>query len=276
MLEFQLFRVRVFSRAPLFPLRESPSEALRHAIESLPTMRSRRHLEWHLGNVLPLDAGGVYFRVGRISRSTIEVYRDGVFADQEFEEAPYTHVLLDVPLELCCIAKKTRLAPTANGIARQFSRLLNGSAVTEDLHAEFETDPLYDPQDLVAYLGRASAVQKFWVTFKRPNPFDADRDFQRPMQNLLGGTGGNKGKAEIHGTELIVESLEKMARAAAATGDDAAAVMTVGRQGRRVKKRLRENPVVFSQADVADDEQRRLALGQMREQYRRVLGHDQQ
>jgi hypothetical protein len=214
----------------------------------------------------------MYFRVGRISRSTLEVYQDGVFADQEFETAPYTHVFLDIPLEVCCIAKKSRLAPTAVGVSHQFARLLNRSEFTRQMQAEFEIDPINDPKDLIAYLGSASSVQKFWITFKRPNPFDANKDFQQPMQNLLNSTGGSKGKTELQGTEMVVESLEKMARAAAATGDDAAAVMTLERQARRVTKRLRGNPVVFSQADVVEDADKRSVLTRMRDLYQRIRG----
>lgn len=92
------------------------------------------------------------------------------------------------------------------------------------------------------------------------------------MQNFLNGTGGNKGKAEVEGDNLVVQSLEEMARAAAATGDDAAAVMTFEPKAPKVRKRLRGNPVVFSQPDVAEDGQKRSVLAQMRDLYNRIRG----
>ena len=140
------------------------------------------------------------------------------------------------------------------------------------MDAEFEVAPIFDPTDLIAYLGRARAVSRFWVTFKRPNPFDADRDFQRPLQNVLVQSGGTKGKAQLEGENLIVESLEKMARAAAATGDDAGATMILPRERARVQKRLRENPVMLSQEDLANADQHQTLLARMREEYRRIRG----
>jgi len=140
------------------------------------------------------------------------------------------------------------------------------------MDAEFEVAPIFDPNDLIAYLGRARAVSKFWVTFKRPNPFDADTDFQRPLQKILVESGGSKGKAQVEGDNLTVGALEKMARAAAATGDDAAATMILPRERARVQKRLKENPVMLSQEDLANGEQQQTLLARMRDEYRRIRG----
>lgn len=158
---FQVFRVKVYPsrQGSLFEPPRTASQVLKEAVSSLPAAELRRGATWHIGNVTSLDDSGLYFRMGRISRSTLEVYQDGVFADQEFETAPYTHFFLDVPFEICCIAKKTRLASTTIGIAQQFARLLNRSDFADEVRAEFEIDPISDPKDLIAYLRRASSVQ---------------------------------------------------------------------------------------------------------------------
>ena len=272
MLSFQMFRVGVRSTRPLLGLPERAPTVLKQAITSLPSIELRQGRKWHIGNVAPLDNKALYFRVGRISHSTMAVYDGQSFSDQEFETAPYTHVVLDLALEVCALARQSKLAATAQGIARQLTALLNRSTTARNMDAEFEIMPIFDPEDFVTYLTRALAVSKFWVTFKRPNPFDAEREFQRPLQHILAASGGDKGRAQLEGESLIVESLEKMARAAAATGDDAAATMALPRQRRRVVKRLRENPVVLTQEDLESDTERQELLVRMRDEYRRIRG----
>lgn len=65
------------------------------------------------------------------------------------------------------------------------------------------------------------------MTFSRPNAFDAN-DFVKPFQGLLAAAHGEKGKAELMGGALKSESLEELARSAAATGNDAGATMIAG------------------------------------------------
>jgi len=272
MLEFQLFRAKVYpsGQLQLFEPPAAPADILRQAIEGLPSSELRRGITWHIGNLTTLDDRGLYFRVGRISKSTIEIYEDGAFLDEEFETAPYTHVVMDVPLGVCAIAKKGRLSPYVQGIANQLGRLLDRSDAATRHKAEFEIDPISDPEDLISYLDRAVSVSKFWVTFKRPNPFDANADFIQPMQRLLNGSGASKGKTEIEGKELVVKSLEELARSAAAIGDEAAARMSLEPNKPTVKKSLRGNPVVLQQEDLADTPQRQELLQRMRKAYQKV------
>jgi len=272
MLEFQLFRAKVYpsGQLQLFEPPAAPADILRQAIEGLPSSELRRGITWHIGNLTTLDDRGLYFRVGRISKSTIEIYEDGAFLDEEFETAPYTHVVMDVPLGVCAIAKKARLSPYVQGIANQLGRLLDRSDAATRHKAEFEIDPISDPEDLISYLDRAVSVSKFWVTFKRPNPFDANADFIQPMQRLLNGSGASKGKTEIEGKELVVKSLEELARSAAAIGDEAAARMSLEPNKPTVKKSLRGNPVVLQQEDLADTPQRQELLQRMRKAYQKV------
>ncbi len=274
MLTFQMFRVGVRPTRPLLGLPEGAAAVLGQAIKSLPSIELRQGRTWHIGNVKPLGGDALYFRVGRISHSTMAVYDGRGFRDQEFETAPYTHVVLDLALEVCALARQSRLAPTAQGIARQLAALLNRSETARGMDAAFDIAAVFDPEDFVTYLTQASAVSRFWVTFKRPNPFDAEKDFQRPLQSILAASGGDKGRAQLEGESLIVENLEKMARAAAATGDDAAATMALPHQRRRVVKRLRENPVVLTQEDLESAAEQQQMLTRMRDEYRRIRGSE--
>jgi len=277
MLEFQLFRIKVYPspQGKLFEGERTRPEIIRDSIFSLPSSELRTGLIWHIGNVTTLDQTGLYFRIGRTSQSTIEIYNEaeGNFLDQEFETAPYTHVLVDVALELCAIAKKTRLSRTTSGIARQFMKLLDGSTRTQELNASFEIDELKDPEDFISHLRTAYAISKFWMRFSRPNAFDANEDFIKPFQKMLNESDGSKGKAEIEGNNLKSDTLETIARSAAATGDDAGALIKLSEGASSIKKQLRDNPVNISEEDIADNEQKQNLLQRVRNLYHKIRGN---
>jgi hypothetical protein len=276
MLEFQLFRIKVYpsQQGQLFVKEKTRPAMLQETIESLPSAVFRTGLTWHIGNVTPIDKNGLYLRLGRTSTSTLEIYdeQDGDFLDQEFETAPYTHVIVDVEMEICVIAKKTRLAPATVGIAKQFVRLLNESEKAIEFQATFEIDDVKDPEDFISQLKEAYSISKFWVLFSRENAFDAHEDFVKPFQKMVEKSKSEKGKAELKGKNLDSTTLEAVARSAAATGDDAGAWLKPNRHSGRVKKRLKGNPVNISQEDVRNDEERQTLIKRARELYHSIRG----
>lgn len=275
--DFQLFRAKVYEppQRQLFGTEWSRSDFLSECIDQLASVGAARGSAWHLGNRIHVDGAGIYFRVGRLSRSTVGLYQNGNFVDQEFEVAPYTHVLLDTNLEVCAIAKNAKLSPRPSGIARQLSRLIRNSDIARSRNVDVEIHELSDPEDFIAHLRDAVAIQKFWVTFSRPNPFDIDEDFSKPLQGVLTAFNGQIGKAEIRGSELNASPLETVARSAAATGMDAGAVILRAGSERKERRRLRENFVTVPEGDVDGD---RLAplLKRIRDVYRRILGKPDQ
>jgi hypothetical protein len=275
MLQFQLFRIKVYPAAQgdLFDPERTRSEILREVITSLPSADFRSGLMWHIGNVTTIDESGLYFRLGRASREKLEIYDSSShrFLDQDFETAPYTHVILDPELEVCGIAKKVRLAPTAANIAQRFARLMNASDLAHGIGATFEIDDIKDPEDFISQLANAYSISKFWMIVSRPNAFDAD-DFIKPLQQVLESANGEKAKAEIKGENLNSEQLARLARSAAASGDDAVAWMKPNKRAKRAKKQLRGNPANISQNDVADAKERKKLLTHLRELYRKIRG----
>lgn len=272
MLEFQLFRVKVFFPAQL-PLLERPpgrQEILKQAIESLPSAESRRGLVWHIGNVAAVDRTGLYLRLGRTTTTTVEVFEDGRFRDQTFETAPYTHALIDLDLEVCAIAKKTRLSPTIKGIANQFARLLQESRRATDFQITFEISELADPEDFISHLRTAYAISKFTVWFSQPNPFDVNEDFIGPAQRLVRESNSHQGKTELKGDSLNSGVLTDITRSAASTGDDAVAWLKPTQRQRRVKKRLKGSSVNVPQEHVDDLPARQTLLDKVRDLYRRI------
>ncbi len=276
MLDFQLFRIKVFpsQQGRLFESDRTRPQMLRETIESLPSAELRKGLTWHLGNVSPVDSAGLYFRIGRTSTDTLEIFdKDkGSFIDQEFKTAPYTHVVLDVEMELCAIAKKMRLSPTTGGLGRQLTRLLNESEKAKHFQATFEIEDLKDPEDFVSQLKGAYSISKFWVLFTRPNAWDANEHFVKPAQKMLEAANGEKGKVELKGRNLRPETLETVARSAAATGDDASAWIKPREKAKVVRRRLRGNPVNLQQDSVSNPDERKHLLQQIRKLYQTIRG----
>jgi acyl-CoA synthetase (AMP-forming)/AMP-acid ligase II len=273
MLEFQLFRIKVLSKQMVFNGTKKPSEILLETINSLPSAETRRDMIWHVGNVSKIDETGLYFRVGRTTKAKREIYQEGKgFIDEEFEEAPYTHVVVDIPIEVCAIAKKAKLSPTRKGIANQLARLLSNSTTGQYYEAEFEIDLLKDPEDFVTHLRKAYAISRFWMTFTRPNPFDVKHDFTEPVSRLLKEVQAQKGKAQVEGKNLKPQILEELTHSAAAAGNEAVARLQRDEKEKPTIMRLSDNPVSLEHEDVSTDEQKKSLLNKVREVYRKVRG----
>lgn len=272
MLHFQLFRIKVYpsKQGFLFESSQTPSEILYKAILSKPTAEFRKGVFWHIGNVHELMDSGLYFRIGKISKSTIEIYNNGNFEEMEFESAPYTHVILDANLEICGIAQKMKLSPRPIGIANRLIRLLNDSTIAHRIHAKFEILPINDPTDFINYLQRALIISKFWITFSRPNAWDVNEDFIKPMEKLAESSGADKGKTEIEGENLEYKNLKELAKSAASTGDDAGASLQMDVTGRKIKKSIKGNHVIIQYQDVTESEQKIQFLQTIKNYYRKI------
>jgi len=277
--DFHLFRLKVYKLRQMniseyIEGDKSRSDILKEVIFSLPSAELRKGITWRIGNVSSLDNDGLYFRIGKISRSTIETYKEGNFLDQEFETAPYTHAVLDTRLEVCAVARKTKLSRTVTGIAHRFVELLSRSERARFFNVEFEIDEINDPEDFITYLRSALLISRFWVTFSRPNPFDLEEDFMKPFASFLEKSNGEAGKVEIRGGEgLNPSTLESVARSAAATGNDAGACLLEEEGRKPVRKRLSGNPAIIPEENLADDQQRRRFLQRVRELYYRIRGN---
>ncbi len=274
MLKFQLFRIKVYpsGQGLLFDKTKKPHQIILEAIQSLPETGPEKRIGWHLGNISKIDENGLYFRIGRTTKARREVYEDGNFLDKEAEEAPYTHVVLDIPMEVCAIAKKTKLSLSTKGIANQLIRLFASSETAKYYGVEFEIDWLKDPEDLITHIQQAYAISRFSMTFSRPNPFDAEEDIIRPFSEFIKEAKAEKGKAQVEGENLKPQILEDITRSAAATGNDASARLQIDETQKPTIIHLHDNPVFIQHDDVSDNEQKRTLLNKVRIVYEKVRG----
>jgi hypothetical protein len=272
MLDFQLFRVKVFpeNQERLFRDEKTPPDILKESILTVHKTELRKGRVWHIGNVSEIGENAIYFRIGRLATSTLEVYSDGNFVDREFETAPYTHCILDIDIELAAIAKKTSLASRVETIANCLIRLLNLSETAEFYGATFEIDYLTDPEDFIKHLETAYEITRFWVDISRPNVMDVDKLLVGPFEKYIEAADGDKGRAIVEGKGLKLETAEAVARSAATTGDDAGATIKPDEKARKIRKRLKTNPLIARWDDLYDEEEMRNFRDYLRELYRRI------
>ncbi|MGE0621114.1 MAG: hypothetical protein AB7O54_00750 [Pseudomonadales bacterium] len=268
--EFQLFRIKFYK-----PRQDDwvdgtiePRAMVEQAIMAKPSSELRSGYVWHIGNTAKVGDEGLYFALGRTTPSVVEMWDEelGRFDDTEFESSPYTHVFVDLTFQVCAIARKTRLSPTIDGIARNLQRLLNsgGTAISRGL---FEVSEIKNPDSFIASLRNAHAILKLAVSFERPNPWDVNQDFQKPLEDALEKVNGTKGRAELAGEDLDEESVEEIARSAAATGNNATARIIETPDSKPLTRSMDKDSVSFSEEEVDGQTAWRRILNRIRELY---------
>lgn len=274
MIQFQLFRLRLrFPAEKALFAEGTPPELIKRAIQARPTKKGRKNATWHVGNVQEIGEG-LYFALGRTTRARFEKFDEkaGNFIEDSFETAPYTHAFVDLPLQVCAIALKPRVAPSAGAMARRLSELMSEAILTENVSVEFTLDPLKDPDTFIDYIRSAYAIKRFAMTFRTPNPWDVERDFQKPLQQMLRDAHGEQGKLAVGGSGIDPSVAENLARAAASTGDEAEADLVMKKNERVVRRAMRREFVTLfvNEEDFEVVDGKAGVLGRLREIYQSI------
>lgn len=273
--DFSLFRIKVFRphQKEIFGNDRSPPDILGSAILERPTDTAHGN-NWHIGNVEDIGSEGIYFALGRASRSRVPVLdpKSGNFLETEFESAPYTHVLVDVPREIAAIAHKSSLSPDVAAVARSLVRLLSLTSVAAAERVTFEASPVSRPDEFIRALSEAFSISSFTVYFTRPNPLDVDGDFLEPMERLTQEANATDGSTTIRGSALDSEPLTQLTRSAAATGDNATARIRTGPNAISVKRSLRGDTAKVTQDALDTREERQSLLERIRTVYDTIRG----
>ncbi len=249
-IEFNIYRVKIIKpqEPELFPEDKERKDLFLDAINEKKSIELRRGNRWHIGNIKYFDNYQGYFAVGRTTKSINEKYDEdkGEFLEEQYETSPYTHVLFDSNIGVIAIGKKTRLSPTVGGIAKRISSIMNMSNAIKSRGHLISIDYIPDPTDFLSSLRSAYAIKTYTISFSRPNPFDAEEYFQKPMENILQEAAGDKGTAKISGEQLDPDVLVELSKSAAATGNDAKAYVQTTVKKRPTLKYLKGNPAKFS------------------------------
>lgn len=246
-IEYSLYRIKMVRpyQASLLQDNSPPRELLLNAIDARPSSESRNGFRWHIGNIDKFDQSCGYFAVGRTSLSTVGKFdqQTSNFIEEEQEQSPYTHCVFDADVGIVCIAKKPSLSRVTKGIAEKLRQLLLQAEVIVNNGVDVQILPIPDPESFIEAINKAFKVSRFSATFRGPNPFDADKHFQKPQADFLNAAAGTKGKTTISGADLNKSVLQKVARSTAATGNEASARIQKSEDEKPTTVNLRDNPI---------------------------------
>lgn len=270
--EYCLFRVKLLLPRQISWLHYNVTrkEVFLASLEEKPDSQLRRGYTWHIGNVRLFSSNSGYFAIGRTTRSTIEKFdaETGNFIEEELETSPYTHCVFDAEIGLLGIAKKPSLAPTVETIGRRVADLLSRTKEVRENNIEVEISPIPDPDGFLREIKEAYSVTQFTATFHRPNPFDADELFQRPLAVYLAAAGGETGRTQVNGEDLDRDTLTAVTKSTAATGNEASAKIKRDRGSRAVKIHLSGSALGTSYEESMHDPEN--ALNDLKGMYRHV------
>ncbi|HOU59324.1 MAG TPA: hypothetical protein PLS59_07730 [Kiritimatiellia bacterium] len=215
------------------------SAILQEIVETEPIVEIRKGSVWRIRNLKKLD-NDLYFRLGRTMKRRLPTTDvEGDFTEEDFPHAPNTHVYLAVDIQVCAIAHKTELAPYPESIASALVSVLSGSPKARELCVTFKASPVQDAKPFLERLKGAYQVSRLWVETSRPNPFDFEEDFVKPISRSLELVEGEKVRTEWVGKNLAVssEEVEEIVRSVTARGGHCGA--TIKDQERTRSRRIK-------------------------------------
>jgi len=271
--EYYLYRVKFIKPAqmPLLSPNLSPSQIFLEAINEKPELMLSSGSEWHLGNVDFFDELTGSFAIGRTTKTTLEKFdkESGNFIDKLDDSSPYTTVVFDCRIGLLGIAKKSKLAPDAETVARRIRGLFEKSETVINTGAEVKVNFIPDPQGFIQKIRGAYAIKSFKATFTGPNPVDADELFQKPLSVYAQQIGAQTGALEVKGEALNEEVVESVAKSTAATANTASARI-IPEEGKKVIPIKMKGDAVSVVVNL--DASYRDVLERIQEEYSRVRG----
>lgn len=274
--EYHLFRAKFITpkQEPLFDEPPPTGELFRATLNERPSAEFRKGNVWRVGNLQYFSEDTGYFAMGRTTKSTVEKFDEASreFVEEELTTSPYTHCVFNAQIGFVGIAKKTLLARTTRGMARQLERLLSNAQIVQRYNVTVEILPIPDPEGFLRALLSAYRITSFTATFHGPNPLDADAYFQKPLSVIASITHGQRGKAQILGEALDAEALADITRSTAATGNEASARIRKSKHQKATTIHLRGDALKRSYDEATHQPEK--ALSDLTTIYDRVRSHE--
>lgn len=198
-----------------------------------PTARVPRGAIWHIGNTSRTTEGGIFFALGRESVVTAQHFDEAAREFQEIEQihAPFTVGVFDHETQVCGVLIRPGVSLNAREVAAKLTILLEESGIARKANSRISVDYIPDPEGFIEVLRTAHRITRFEFSFSLPNPPDDEKYIQRPLKRFAQRAGGSEGKASIRGGALNSQELIDVAKAVAATGDNATANVQMNEGG---------------------------------------------
>ncbi|QSA96922.1 hypothetical protein [Methylococcus sp. EFPC2] len=270
-IEYYLHRAKFIksTQGDLFLPNISSSLLFKITLDEKPEITLKQDNVWHIGNIEYFDEMTGSFAVGRTTKTTVERFdaKTGNFIDLIDDSGPYTNVLFDCSIGLLGIAKKTKLAPDVESIARKITKLFESGDTVKEHGVEVRIDIIPDPDGFIKKLRSAYSIKRFKASFSGPNPIDADEVFQKPISVYCKEVNGQYGTVEVVGEQLNEENIVAVAKSTAATGNTASAKIQPSHDKEYTIIKLKGDAVRIT---VDTEKPKSEALKEMQEAYYRV------
>ena len=277
MTAFFLFRIKIErgEQPNLFDSQtSSPAQIIEEALKENPFNEVRKNNFWRIGNYSKLEDNAVFFALGKTTKRTVEIFDENAraFRNENSPEAPYTYVLIDLEKQICAIAHKPKLSPNVINIAGNLARLLSETNVAKTRNLSFSIPAIRDPVTFINIIRNAHSIESFTMSFSKPNPWDVNKDFHKPMENFLQATNASAGKTTIKGNGLISKPLEDLAHSAASTGNEVTAKIKHNEKSKLKTVKMDGTQSSVTVDDVQDNYNKIDLLRKVRELYNMIRG----
>jgi len=225
--QYNLFRVKVIfpSQTELFIGKDAtPQKIFSDCLNAQSSIKYRENHIWKAGNIHMINDDGGYFAFGKVSIADLETFDND---QQEFHKARYmaglhSIIVFSLKYELLAIQVNHKLGLTEK-TAEKFQAILRKVKQVSENNISIIVSKIRDPKDFIHKIRNAYAIKQLKATFTGPNPWDADKKFQKPSAEALKALNGDEGVTTFKGSNLNPEVVEAISRSTVSTGNNAKA-----------------------------------------------------
>lgn len=229
---YYLYRVKLTRdhQKDIFDDGAKPKEIFSEAINSKPSVKLNRGGEWRLANLTEIGADGGYFVVGRISKSKADKFdfSKEVFFEDEDYQGPFARVYFNKILGILAIEDKSKVNSNVDATADRVKKLIISTNALKTRKVKCDVEEIRDPDGFIKQVLDCDNVLGFTSYFTGPNPIDADKYFQKPLEVYADLMKASQGKIQVQGPNLDKEMVTAAARTSAATANGASARIQKG------------------------------------------------
>ena len=255
--------------------KKTSSEMIKEAVLESRSKGSKKTPYWRIGNIDEIDEDGLFFDFGKITKTTAKKYNETekIFHDEPDEQAPHTYVMINLKYQICAIAFQAKVAPKVFTIAKNLKKLLNETDIAKNIDAEFSVSEIKNPIDFIEQVRSAFSIKKFEIEFTPPNPFDVNKDFVRPMENLAEASNSKKGKTSISGENLDKTIIGELSASSASSGDNASARIQPIENGPIVTAKINDTHLKCPIDKIETKDERRKLLKKLVDLYQKIRNY---
>ncbi len=206
--------------------------------------KSSPEKDWVIGGLEFYSELSGKFSIGKHMISELDNFDsdEKVFKRNSVDDYPNTLCFFDAELGLLGITSKFQLSSDTGVIARKIGSIVGSSLEVTRRNIFVEVEPIRDPEGLVDKIRKCYKVKSFSASFTRPNPYDADKYFQKPLSVYCQSINGIKGTAKISGDDLDKDVLIEVTRSTVSTGNRVSA---------KIIQNMGEKPISISTENSA-------------------------